>query len=427
MSQTDGLLDHLFRRKAGQMVSTLTRILGSENLDLAEDVVQEALLKAAEQWSIQGVPKNPTAWLVQVAKNGAIDHLRRDAKLRERSGEIERRLREERSGDASSIGELTPNEGIDDVLAMMFLCSHPDLPSEGRVALTLRAVAGFDVGEIARAFLAQEPTIAQRLVRAKRQIRQRRISFELPSAEELRRRLDSVLQVLYFIFNEGYTAHRGESLVNADLCEEAIRLCDLLAAHPVTDLPKVHALLALMLLQAARLPARVDSAGELLLLSEQDRSLWNHGRIASGLLHLERSAEGDEISEYHLEAGIAAHHAVAESYAATDWASIVELYDRLLELRPSPVVALNRTVALSRRLGPAAGIQALRAIQGFPGFAGYHLFWSTLASLYAELGDGETAASCYRSALACACSEPERRFLKKQLAAAARDDAGILC
>ncbi len=418
MIAIDGLLDRLFRHKAGQMVSTLTRIFGPENLELAEDVVQEALLKAAEQWPLQGVPASPVAWLVQVAKNRAIDLLRRDALFRERSEEIQRALLAEQFEAESAAGDPARGAGVDDVLAMMFLCCHPEIPSEGRVALTLKTVSGFGVGEIARAFLAQEAAIAQRLVRAKRRIRERRIPFERLPVSDLRTRLDSVLQVLYLTFNEGYAAHQGEELVRADMCHEAIRLCELLARHPATEASRVHALLALMLLQAARLPARIDAAGELLLLSEQDRSFWDRTMIARGLSHLERSAGGDAISEYHLEAGIAAFHAVAETYAATAWDSILDLYDQLLALSPSPVVALNRSVALSRCRGAAAGIEAVQAIQAYPGFAGYHLFWSTLASLYMDLRQSETAASCYRAALACPCSEPERRFLQQRLARA---------
>jgi RNA polymerase sigma-70 factor (ECF subfamily) len=254
-------------------------------------------------------------------------------------------------------------------------------------------------------------------VRAKRQIREEGIRFEIPSPADLAERLGSVLEVIYLLFNEGYTAHRGENLVRAEMCEEAIRLCRLVVQHPATDLPESHALLALMLLQAARLPARVGDAGDLFLLSEQDRGLWNRQLIYEGMLHLERCSEGDRLTEYHLQAGIAACHAVAESYEATDWRRIVELYDQLQSLNPSPVVALNRAVALSKWLGPEAGIRALEEIGSHPAMSHYYLLPATLGELWSEVGEGPQAAEFYRSALRCPCSEPERRFLLKKLAA----------
>ncbi len=413
--EVGGLVDHLFRHQAGQMVSTLTRIFGPQNLGLAEEVVQEALLKALQQWPYRGLPDNPAGWLFQVAKNRALDLLRRDASLREKSGELLAMAatapRPNGSSAASGDGDLA-----DDELSMMFMTCHPALTREARVALTLKTVGGFSVGEIARSFLAREPSIAQRLVRAKRQIRREQIPFEMPPAAELCSRLDSVLEVLYLMFNEGYAAHQGQDLVRADLCQEAIRLGRLVAGHPATELPEAHALLALMLLQASRIPARVDQGGDLFLLGEQDRLLWDRRWIQEGLRSLGKCAEGGRLTEYHLQAGIAAVHAVAPSFEATDWARIVELYGRLMEVAPSPVVGLNRAVAVSRCRGPRAGVAARERIKAPPPLKRYYLLPATMGGLWRELEDYKKAAACYRRALECPCSAPEERFLRKKLA-----------
>jgi RNA polymerase sigma-70 factor, ECF subfamily len=401
-------VDHLFRHQSGRLVSTLTRIFGPLRLDLAEEVVQDALLKALEVWPFQGIPANPSAWLIQVAKNRALDLIRRETSLAEKIPDLARAFPEQSMPSSF-------NEFDDDQLSMMFLCCHSSLACELRVALTLKTVAGFSVREIARAFLAPEATIAQRLVRGKRQIREERIDFEMPSGQELRARLDSVLEVLYLLFNEGYSAHEGDSLLRADLCDEAIRLAGLLASHPASDLPKTHALLALLLLHASRLPARVNAEGDLFLLRDQDRSLWNRQLIAEGLIELDKSAEGDELTSYHLQAGIAAQHALASSYDATDWEDIAEQYDQLYQMDPNPVVALNRAIALSRWKGPEAGLAALAQIEHRPALAHYHLLPATLGELSNELGQQEKAAAYYKAALECVCTEPERRLLQKRL------------
>src|SRR5262245_53409905 len=298
------LVEHLFRHQAGEMLATLTHIFGLENLDLAEEVVQEALLQALRQWPFQGIPDNPRAWLVRAARNKALDLLRRQASLHRKEPELERRLRERQARTHAAHPPLAP-ELEDEQLAMIFVCCDPVLPSDARVALTLKAVSGFSVAEIARAFLSEEPTIAQRLVRAKRRIQEAGIKLALPSPVHIPSRLDSVLQVLYLLFNEGYAAHTGENLVREDLCVEAIRLAQLLASRSDTSLPKVHALLALFYLQAARLETRVDGAGNLLLLAEQPRAQWDQALLARGVEHIEHAAQGAELSEYHLQAAIA--------------------------------------------------------------------------------------------------------------------------
>ena len=408
-SAIGGLVDHLFRQHSGRMLATLTRLLGSRNIALAEEVVQEALITALQQWPFQGVPENPSAWLIQVARNRAFDRLRRDRSFTERERDVVHTF-------ASRVAATDPGRPFeDDELCMIVMACHPDIPRESRVALTLKTVGGFSVPEIARAFLAQESAVAQRLVRVKKLIRERDIPLDLPVASEMPARLDSVLEVIYLMFNEGYAAHAGESLVRHDIVQEAIRLARLLTRHPATDTPKTHALLALMLLQAARIPARADADGDLFVLEEQDRRTWDRASIVAGLRHLDASARGDAITAYHLQAGIAACHAVAPSYAETDWHEIVSLYDSLLDLEPSPIVVLNRAIALSRVEGPVAGLAALAPLTSDPTLSRYYLFHATLGELSRESGDAAAAARHFAIALSLTSSEPARRFLQKKL------------
>jgi RNA polymerase sigma factor (sigma-70 family) len=405
------LVDHLFRHKAGEMVSLLTRILGVDRLELAEDVVQEAMIEALRLWAFRGVPENPGGWLTTVAKNRALDIVRRekvlDAKLRGTEGE---------RGPATPHPERVVEDPFgDDQLTMMFLCCHPALSEEGQIALTLKTVGGFGVGEIARAFLVPEATIAQRLVRAKKKLRAERLPFELPSPGELGLRLASVLRILYLLFNEGYTVSEGRNLVREDLCAEALRFCTLLAAHRVGDRPEVHALLALMLFQASRFETRTDAEGNLLLMAEQDRSRWNASLIQQGLEQMTRAATGDRLSEYHLLAGISACHAAAVTFQDTDWGRILFYYDALLDLAPSPVTALNRAVAVAMIEGPDAGIAALDRIGGESGIGRYYLLPATYGELYERRGDVERAAGFYRQALGLMKNVTERKFLIKKL------------
>ena len=406
MNDVGTVVDHLFRHSAGQMVATLTRIFGPEHLPLAEEVVQEALVAAMGQWSFHGVPENPAGWLFRVARNKALDQLRRQKILESKAGEIR-----------EALGRETIDESTDDTLAMMFMCCHPAIPDESRIALTLKTVGGFAVDEIARAFLAQSTAIAQRIVRAKKLIRETPIPLEMPSAHELPQRLESLLRVLYLMFNEGYTAHGGDALVRGDLCDEAIRLASLLAEAPSAATPAVHALLALMLLQSARSPERIDAAGEVALLEEQDRSRWDHERIARGMRHLEASASGDEMTTYHIEAAIAACHAASPSFEETDWGRIVSLYDDLIALNPSPVAALNRAVAIAMIDGAGAGIDAVESIEGRESLRDYPLLYSILGELWLRRGDRERAAEQFSRALELPSSMPEKRFLLRKLEA----------
>lgn len=408
------LVEHLFRHHAGQVLATLIHIFGLEHIDLAEDVVQESLLLALRQWPFHGVPDNPQAWLIHAARNRGLDLLRCRTALRRKEPELQRRLAE-RQAQVEATEPPEASELADDQLAMIFVCCEPALPAEARVALTLKAVSGFSVAEIARAFLAEEAAIAQRLVRAKRRIRESGLKLALPPAMEMPRRLDSVLQVLYLLFNEGYAAHSGENLVREELCVEAIRLAQLLAARPDTGLPKVHALLALFYFQAARFETRQDGAGNLLLLEEQDRDRWDRRLLSAGASHLGLAAQGDELSEYHLQAEIAAVHGASASFADTDWRRLVELYDQLFALAPSPVVALNGAIAQSMVDGPAAALASLDRICGQPAMQNYYLLPAVRADFLRRLGRTAAAAACYQQALSLPCSEPERRFLVRRM------------
>ncbi len=396
------------------MVATLTRILGPHNLQLAEDAVQEALIKALRHWSYHGAPENPAGWIIRVARNQALDILRREATWRSKQTELAL-LADRQLDDPETALESLTDELLDDQLRLMFICCHAAISPPARVALTLKTLAGFGVPEIARAFLTSEATIAQRLVRAKRTIRERGIPFAVPEADDFPVRLDSVLSVLYLLFNEGYTAHSGADLVRRDLCEEAIRLTSILAGRPVGDHPKVHALLALMLLQASRLPARSDVEGDLLLLGDQDRTLWDRGLIAAGLRELVRSAMGDERSEYHLQAAIAAQHAIAPDLERTNWQVILDQYTDLVRLTSSPVAALNRVVALSMVHGPETALAALEQVRCLKGTDSYYLLHATAGEFHRRAGNIARARECYQHALALTVNDAERRFLARRL------------
>ena len=410
---TGVLLEHLFRLQSGRMVAHLTRLLGPAHLELAEETVQEAMLRALQTWPYHGVPENAGAWLFKVAHNIAIDAVRRNRTLGEKTDAMVAELSQ---SAAAPHDPYLEDQLRDDELRMIFMCCHTEIPRDARVALSLKTVGGFGVREIARAFLADEAAIAQRLVRAKRQIRERRLTLDMPRGAELKGRLDSVLEVVYFMFNEGYAAHAGEELIRQDLCLEALRLGRLVAASSIVT-PRADALVALMALEAARLPARVDESGDLILLEHQDRSRWDEGLIALGFHHFERSMAGEEVSEYHVQAAIASTHARAADPQSRDWPMILELYDQLLEMNGSPVVALNRAVAVAKVHGPAEGLAALDPVANDPKLRGYYLLLAVRGHLLLELGRRAEAAASFRAALERPCSEPERRFLRRKLEA----------
>jgi RNA polymerase sigma-70 factor (ECF subfamily) len=394
MNDVPSIVDHLFRRSAGRMTATLARILGADHLDLAEDVVQEALATALMQWPYNGVPENPEGWLYRVARNRAIDVIRKKT----------REISEAFAAREEAIPRFA-HELEDDDLQMMLMCCDGRLAAETRLALTLKIVCGFGVDEIARALLAKPEAIAQRIVRAKRFIRDNAIELTLPSREELPHRLDSLLDVVYLMFNEGYAATAGDDLVRRDLVDEAIRLGEELCSLKV---PKIHALAALMHLQRARLAARVDAAGDLLLLDEQDRSLWDSDAIARGLRHLEASAAGNELTRFHVEAEIAAQHLFDD----TNWPRIVELYDDLMSIAPSAVVALNRAIAVAMVDGPVAGLAAAAALE--PELRDYVHFHAAIGELSRRAGDRARAEEHFRRASELSSTLPLKRWFEKR-------------
>jgi RNA polymerase sigma factor (sigma-70 family) len=411
------VVEHLFRHEGGKMVATLTRIFGIEHLNLAEDVVQEALIRALQTWPFYGVPQNPAAWIMRASRNLALDAVRREKRFRDKEPEIIATLEQWPASVVVGNAPLLESEIQDDRLRMMFVCCHPLISQEDQVALALKTLCGFSPAEIATAFLTTEAAIAKRLTRAKQKIREAQIPFEIPEGEELMRRLDGVLRSLYLLFNEGYKASSGEKLVREEICQEAIRLAGLLAEHGAGNQPRTHALLALMLLNAARIPTRVDGEGNLLRLQEQDRSRWDQPMIARGMFDFARSAAGEEITEYHLQAGIAACHCAAKNFASTDWRQILELYDRLMEFDDSPVVALNRAVALAEVQGPQAGIEAVSAIQNLQSLETYYLLYAVLGEFESRLNHSRAAAVHFRKSLQLAEIKSEQGFLSKRLQA----------
>lgn len=409
------VVEHLFRHEGAKMVATLTGIFGVEHLSLAEDVVQEALARALQTWPFYGVPQNPAAWIMRASRNLALDVVRRQKVFRDKEAEIVRLMDKPDAPPDQTV--FLDQEIADDRLRMMFVCCHPVVPEEAQVALALNTLCGFSVTEISRAFITTEAAIAKRLTRAKQKIREERVPFEIPEGEELARRLDSVLHALYLMFNEGYKASSGEKLVRVEVCDEAIRLTGLLGQHPSGNRPKSHALLALMLLNAARIPARVDEEGNLLRLHEQDRTKWDQAMIGRGMFHFGQSAAGDELTEYHLQAGIAAAHCAARDYESTDWRQILSLYDRLAQFDSSPVVALNRAVVVANIEGPQAGLDALADIVDAGKLKSYYLLYAALGDFEERLNHLPAAAAHFRKALELTELKSERIFLAKRLEA----------
>lgn len=399
-------LEELYRTDSRRILATLIRLLG--DFDLAEDALHDAFRAALERWPKEGIPANPRSWLVSTGRFKAIDSLRRDARFDASQEAIGDQLYSHTSGPAA-----LDEEGIkDDQLRLIFTCCHPALAAEARVALTLREVCGLTTEEIARAFLIGAPTVAQRIVRAKSKIREARIPYEVPSAAELPERLDAVLQVVYLVFNEGYYASSGVALIRSDLCGEAIRLGRLL--NELMPEPEVAGLLALMLLQESRRAARTSPTGELVLLEHQDRAVWNRELIAQGIVLVEQALKSRRFGPYTLQAAIAAVHSEAGSSATTDWRQIVALYSVLARIEPSPVVELNRAVAIAMLDGSEAGLRLIEPLLAGD-LADYQLAHSARADLCRRLGKKTEARASYQKALALARLEPERKFIEKRL------------
>lgn len=411
MTSAVSVADDLFRREGARLVATLAANLGTHRLQLAEDAVQEALVRALQTWPYRGIPENPAAWLAHAAKNLALDALRREQTWQRKEAQItaeqERWLMREESPDDPHLA--------DDTLRMLFVCFHPQLSIEAQLALALRTVCGMSPAEIAAAFLTSEAAIAKRLVRARQLIRDLRLPFAVPDAAELPQRLDGVLAALYLLFNEGYKASSGDRVIREELCHEAIRLARLLTTHPATALPATKALLALMCLNAARLKARLSINGEIVRLHHQDRSRWDARLIEEGVLALGAASVGEVISPYHLEAGIAACHCLAADEASTDWPRILHLYDQLLICKPTPIVAMNRSVALARVQGPKAGLKAVEGIPNRHSLEAQHLYHAIRASFLEELGHSAEARAAYQRAAALAPCDAERDFLQSRV------------
>jgi RNA polymerase sigma-70 factor (ECF subfamily) len=403
----EATVEAVYRADSRRVLATLIRLLG--DFDLAEEALHDAFAAALEQWPREGVPRRPAAWLVSVGRFKAIDTIRRRARFDASLAVLVDQL------DADPDGGPGEEQDIeDDRLRLIFTCCHPALPPDAQIALTLREVCGLTTEEIARAFLTAPSTVAQRIVRAKAKIRDARIPYEVPSRSELPARLDSVLQVVYLVFNEGYSASSGEAVTRRDLSSEAIRLGRLLA-ELLPD-PEIDGLLALMLLSESRRDARTTPDGDLVLLGDQDRSSWNREQVAEGSALVRRALASQRFGALTVQAAIAAIHAAAPTPDATDWSEIVGLYDVLLRLDPSPVVELNRAAAVAMRDGPAAGLALIEALLKRGELAQYHLAHSARADLYRRLGRPTEARACYQRALELARQEPERRFLERRLA-----------
>jgi RNA polymerase sigma factor (sigma-70 family) len=416
-SETHRTIDAVWRIESARLIAGLARMVG--DVGLAEDLAQDALVAALERWPVSGVPDKPGAWLMATAKHRAIDLLRRRTMLDRKHEQLGHELEARQEVAVADLDAAIDDQVGDDLLGLMFTACHPVLSTEARVALTLRLLGGLTTVEIARAFLVPEPTIAQRIVRAKRTLAEARVPFEVPRGDELRARLSSVVGVIYLVFNEGYSATAGDDWMRPSLCDEALRLGRILAELAPAE-PEVHGLVALMEIQASRARARVDPAGEPILLLDQDRARWDQLLIRRGLAALERAEElGGALGPYALQAAIAACHARARTAAETDWPRIAALYDALAELTPSPVVELNRAVAIGMAFGPAAGLELADALVSERSLATYHLLPSVRGDLLAKLGRFEEAGAEFRRAASLTRNERERALLLKRAAACA--------
>ena len=408
-------VDHLFRHEWGKLVSVLTKLFGPQNLQLAEDVVQETLLTALNNWKINGLPHNPSAWLFTAARNKAVDVLRQQKRKDDFTKTITPLLQSEYTL-APTVREMVNTNTIDDdQLRMMFVCCHPSLSAEAQVSLILKTLCGFNVTEIAKAFVSSYDAVEKRLYRARQLFRENKVEFDLPAAAELDNRLEAVLMAIYLLFNEGYNSTNHEDLIRNDLMNEAMRLCELICRNPSVKHANTHALMALMCFTASRNDARLDANGNILLLKQQDRSKWNRALIETGVYHLEQSAAGETISKYHLEADIAYEHAQARDYEHTNWRNILNCYDLLYRLYPSPVIALNRAIVVSELHGAAEGITSIEAIHGLDTLKKYYLLPATLGEFCWQLKEYDKARKYFEEATELTQSAIEKKLLQQKL------------
>ncbi len=409
------LIDHLFRHESGKLVAVLTKIFGPKNLELAEDVVQDTLLKALGHWKFHGIPDNPSAWLFTAARNKALDVLRRERHKKEFADDLTALLKSEYTVGSTLNHLINENEIQDEQLRMMFVCCHPSIPEEGQVALILKTLCGFSVTEIAKAFLTNEETVTKRLYRAREQFRQENIRFEIPHPPDLPLRLNSVLTAIYLLFNEGYNSSSHDLLIREDLVEESLRLTHFMAGHPATRKPATLALLALLCFHAARLYSRVDKDQHFISLSHQDRSLWNQELIAQGRSFLNQASFGETLSAYHIEASIAYEHCIAQNYASTNWKVILQLYDWLYSLKPDATVALNRAIVIAEVEGAQAGLNALDQIQSPDSLRNYYLLPATRGELFFRIGNFQYARRNWEEAIQMTSSPVEKEYLRQKI------------
>jgi RNA polymerase sigma-70 factor, ECF subfamily len=411
MTRAEPLVDDLFRREAGKISAWLARLLGPARLDLIEDAVQDAFSAALARWPLDGAPDKPAAWLAVAARNKALDRLRRDARLDPFD-----------EGAALRLGFSDPEQTgrLDDTLALMFVACHPAIEPDEQTMLTLKTVCGFGVKEVARAYLSTPEAVTQRLVRAKRKIAGLRLRFDIPAGPELKERLPALIQAIYLLFNGGYTSDDGEALMRRELCAEALRLVTLLTSHPTTATGECQALAALICLHHARADARTDEHGAMILLPDQDRTLWDRDLIGRGFEHLRRSTDTDDLTALHIEAAIASVHAAAPSFAATDWAMLAHHYQALEELKPTPIVRLNAAIACGYAEGPAAGLTRLDALADARKLGSYALYHAARGDLLQRLDRLDAARDAFTAALACPLNGAERASIERKLAETAR-------
>jgi RNA polymerase sigma factor (sigma-70 family) len=410
------LIDHLFRYESGKMIAVLTRIFGSKNLDLAEDVVQDSLIEAIKIWTYKGIPDNPTAWLFKVAKNKALNIINREKYQQQYSSDIAHFLKSEWTAESAFIQHFSEDEILDDQLRMMFTCCHPSLSSDSQIALILKTLCGFNVSEIARAFLTTEDNISKRLVRARKKIREEKIPFEIPYGIDLEKRLQTVLESTYLLFNEGYNASTGAELIRSEICEDAIRLAEIVANHAsLQGHSEVYALLSLMQLNASRFKARQDNDGNILTLEKQNRKLWDYSLMEKGFSNLQKSTSDNQISAYHLLASISSFHCSAVDYNLTDWQSILSLYNKLIKIDGSPIVLLNRAVAISKASGVKDAISELAKIEDSPSLKSYHLYYSVKAEFLMELNQHQEAVKNLYQAIVLASLQSEKLLLQGKI------------
>jgi RNA polymerase sigma-70 factor (ECF subfamily) len=406
------VVDHLFRHESGKMIAVLSRLLGLQNIEVAQDIVQDTLLQAMSAWSYKTIPDNPSAWLYRVAKNKAIDFLRREKRFRQISPQYSSLLDSEYTLSSTVHNLFLENEIQDSQLRMMFACCHPAIAEESQVALTLKTLCGLSTGEIAKAFLTTEDTIAKRIYRAKEKIRTEKIELDVPQHNELSARTDAVLKSLYLLFSEGYNSSHPDQLIREDLCEEAMRLCLLVTQHSLTAFPRSKALLALMCFQSSRLNARLDDKNNIILLKYQDRRKWSRSLISKGFELMEESAEPFEVSTYHFEAAIASLHASAISFEQTDWKSIYHLYDMLYQLQPNPIVAMNKAIASAYAISKQ---NALNELQQIKGLEQHHLYYASIGELYFEMENTGEAKKFFQKALEFTSSVPMQQLLQSKI------------